>query len=91
MPTEDLEEAREIFPFNADNAYHLPTPYNAFGAAAILAEGLEISDKGRPIAEIVPKSSAEPSWLGFMKDTGKIVGDIVSPAESIEAWEVLLQ
>ena len=42
-----------------------------------------ISDKGKPIAKIVPISSAEPSWLGCMKDTGKIVGDIVSPAESM--------
>lgn len=50
-----------------------------------------ISDKGKPIAKIVPISSAEPSWLGCMKDTGKIVGDIVSPAESIDAWEVLSQ
>lgn len=49
-----------------------------------------ISDKGRPIAKIVPVSSAEQSWLGCMKGTGKIVGDIVSPAESIDAWEVLL-
>jgi prevent-host-death family protein len=43
-----------------------------------------ISDKGKPIAKIVPISSAEPSWLGCMKDTGKIVGDIVSPAESMD-------
>jgi hypothetical protein len=38
---EDLDEAREIFPFEAGKTYYLPTPYNAFGAAAILAEGLE--------------------------------------------------
>ena len=48
-----------------------------------------ISDKGKPIAKIVPVSSARPSWLGCMKDTGKIVGDIVSPAEDLQAWEVL--
>ena len=48
-----------------------------------------ISDKGKPIAKIVPVSSVEQSWLGCMKDTGKIIGDIVSPAENIEAWEVL--
>lgn len=75
--------------FEAGKTYYLPTPYNAFDAAAILAEGLESPDTGKPIAEIVPMSSAEPSWLGCMKDTGRIVGDIVSPAESIEAWEVL--
>lgn len=50
-----------------------------------------ISDKGKPIAKIVPISSAQPSWLGCMKDTGKILGDIMSPAESMETWEVLSQ
>ena len=50
-----------------------------------------ISDKGKPIAKIVPVSSSEQSWLGCMKDKGMIVGDIVSPAESTEAWEVLSQ
>lgn len=49
-----------------------------------------ISDKGRPIAKIVPVSSAEQSWLGCMKGTGRIVGDNVSPAENFDAWEVLL-
>lgn len=38
---EDLEEAREIFPFEAGKTYYLPTPYKVFGAAAILAESLE--------------------------------------------------
>lgn len=50
-----------------------------------------ISDKGKPLVKIVPISSAHRSWLGCMKDTGKIIGDIVSPVESIEAWEVLSQ
>ncbi len=50
-----------------------------------------ISDKGKPIAKIVPVSSTEQSWLGCMKGTGKIVGDIVSPADSTEASEVLSQ
>lgn len=38
---EDLEEARDIFPFEPGKSYYMPTPYSAFGAAAILAEGLE--------------------------------------------------
>jgi antitoxin (DNA-binding transcriptional repressor) of toxin-antitoxin stability system len=48
-----------------------------------------ISDKGKPIAKIMPVSSTGQSWLGCMKDTGRVVGDIVSPAESTEAWQVL--
>lgn len=38
---EDLEAVRDIFPFETGNAYYLPTPYNAFGVAAILADCLE--------------------------------------------------
>lgn len=54
-------------------------------------KSLLISDKGKPIAKIVPISSAEQPWIGCMKGTGKIVGDIMSPAESLEAWDVLSQ
>ena len=50
-----------------------------------------ISDKGKLLVKIVPVSSSGQSWLGCMKDTGKIIDDIVSPAESMEAWEVLSQ
>ena len=50
-----------------------------------------ITDKGKLLVKIVPVSSSGQSWLGCMKDTGKIIGDIVSPAESTEAWEVLSQ
>jgi prevent-host-death family protein len=48
-----------------------------------------ISDKGKPLAKIVPVSFANQSWLGCMKGSGKIIDDIVSPAENIEAWEVM--
>jgi prevent-host-death family protein len=46
---------------------------------------------GKPVAEIVPPSPrARPDdWLGCMKDEGRIVGDIVSPASEESDWEVL--
>jgi len=31
----------------------------------------------------------QESWLGCMRGTGRITGDIVSPAEDTDAWEVL--
>ena len=37
---EELEVTQEIFPFEAGKTYDLPTPYNSFGAAAILAEAM---------------------------------------------------
>lgn len=40
-----------------------------------------ISDKGKFLVKIIPLPDSEnDSWLGCMKDTGKIVGDIISPA-----------
>ncbi len=41
----ELEEAREIFPFEPGKTYDLPTPHNSFGAAAILAEDLVAEQK----------------------------------------------
>lgn len=46
---------------------------------------------GKPIAEIVPPSVSErpASWLGSMVGTGEILGDIVSPALTLEEWGIL--
>jgi PHD/YefM family antitoxin component YafN of YafNO toxin-antitoxin module len=39
-----------------------------------------ISDRGKLLVKIVPLSYPErDSWLGCMRGTGKITGDIVSP------------
>lgn len=53
-------------------------------------ESVLISRKGKFLAKIVPFSFSEKkSWLGCMSGTGRIVGDIISPAENISVWEVL--
>ncbi|MGH9417620.1 MAG: type II toxin-antitoxin system Phd/YefM family antitoxin [Terriglobales bacterium] len=45
---------------------------------------------GHPVAEIVPVSQAdESSWIGRMAGTGRILGDIVSPASDPDDWEAL--
>jgi prevent-host-death family protein len=46
---------------------------------------------GKPIAEIIPAPPPErpASWLGCMRGTGRIEGDIVSPAADEQDWEVL--
>jgi prevent-host-death family protein len=46
---------------------------------------------GKPVAEVIPPSSevGSASWIGSMKDSMKIVGDIVSPANAETDWEVL--
>jgi len=45
----------------------------------------------KPVAEVVPPSVPDrpANWLGSMAGTGRIVGDIVSPASDSEDWEVL--
>ena len=46
---------------------------------------------GEPLAEIVAPSPPEDDapWLGSMKGTARIVGDIVAPASEPEDWEAL--
>jgi hypothetical protein len=50
---------------------------------------------GKPVAEIVPPSpdAGQKSWIGSMKDTMDIIGDIVSPVideKDIEAERLKL-
>ena len=46
---------------------------------------------GKPLAEVRPPSPSKvnKNWLGCMEGTGKILGDIVSPASDESDWEVL--
>lgn len=42
---EDLDAAQAIGPFERGKTYELPTPYNMFGAAQILADAIRDNDK----------------------------------------------
>lgn len=46
---------------------------------------------GKPVAEVVPPSQPdrEDGWLGCMRESGRVVGDIVSPLGKDEDWESL--
>jgi antitoxin (DNA-binding transcriptional repressor) of toxin-antitoxin stability system len=52
---------------------------------------LLVTRKGEPIALITPPPPPPKpkSWLGCLKDTIKITGDVVSPASDEKDWEVL--
>jgi len=64
--------------------------YSIIDAVIHSHQPILISDKGRFLVKIVPFAYSEPeSWLGCMRGTGKITGDIISPAEDTHAWEVL--
>lgn len=51
---------------------------------------LRVTRFGKPIAEIVPPSpdSASDDWLGSMRGSLKIKGDIVGPTGDLVAWDV---
>jgi prevent-host-death family protein len=51
---------------------------------------IRVTRFGKPIAEVVPPSPAQVSdWMGSMKDSIEIRGDIVSPANEESDWEAL--
>jgi prevent-host-death family protein len=51
---------------------------------------IRVTRFGKPIAEVVPPShETGHSWIGSMKDSMKINGDIVSPANDESDWEAL--
>ncbi len=52
---------------------------------------IRITRHGKPIAEVVPpvRTVDRSSWISSMKDTIIIKGDILSPANDQDEWELL--
>lgn len=52
---------------------------------------IRITRFDKPVAEVVPPTVVmdRDAWIGSMKGTMKITGDIVSPANDEDEWEVL--
>lgn len=50
-----------------------------------------ITRRGEPIAEVIPPSTATAGdgWLGAMRGTAAITGDLVAPSVAPAEWEVL--
>ena len=50
-----------------------------------------VTRRGEPIAQILPPPPPErpKALLGSFRGTGRILGDILSPAASEEEWEAL--
>ena len=46
---------------------------------------------GQPVAEVLPPSAYSPpeDWIGSMRSSGEIKGNIVDPVASPEDWEAL--
>ena len=52
---------------------------------------IRVTRHGKPLAEVVPFSPVpnRANWIGSMKGKMEIIGDIVSPANDEDEWEVL--
>jgi prevent-host-death family protein len=52
---------------------------------------IRITRFGKPVAEVVPPTEVmdRDKWIGSMKNTMRITGDIISPANDKDEWEVL--
>ena len=52
---------------------------------------IRVTRHGKPVADVVPPAPVfdRSAWIGSMKDTIVIKGDIISPADDEDDWEVL--
>jgi prevent-host-death family protein len=49
-------------------------------------ETVIITKRGKPVAKLVPVGAEKDEIFGFLAGQGRIVGDVVSPAFSLEEW-----
>jgi prevent-host-death family protein len=52
-------------------------------------EPIRITRHGKPVAEIVPPGPVmdRGAWIGSLRGTVEILGDIISPATDKDEWE----
>jgi len=52
---------------------------------------LRVTRFGKPVADVVPPSPDPPQreWLGSLRGTLEIRGDIVAPSSELVTWEAL--
>jgi prevent-host-death family protein len=62
---------------------------NFLNQAQTTGEILTITQNGIPCATISPIKKSKRAAIGAMKNTGKIVGDIVEPTANLVTWDVL--
>ena len=54
-------------------------------------QSVRVTRRGQPMAEIVPVASAsnDATWLGSLRNSIRVHGDIVSSVVDADDWEVL--
>ena len=53
---------------------------------------IRVTRHGKPVADVVSPAGVvvdRDAWIGSMKDSVKILGDIISPASDPGEWEAL--
>lgn len=52
---------------------------------------IRVTRFGKPVAEIVPPTAVmdRAKWMGSLKDSMEILGDIIAPANDGDEWECL--
>ena len=52
-------------------------------------EPIRVTRHGKPVAEVVPPTPTvdRSKWIGSLKGTVEILGDIISPAMDKDEWE----
>ena len=52
---------------------------------------LRVTRFGKPVADIVPPAPdrPQPGWLGSLRGTAKIVGDITVPSSELASWDLM--
>jgi prevent-host-death family protein len=52
---------------------------------------LRVTRFGKPVADIVPASPERPpsEWMGSMRGTLEIRGDVLAPSSELAPWEAL--
>ena len=52
-------------------------------------ESVVITKRGKPVAKLVPADNGKRDFIGRLEGVFRIVGDIESPVEPPQAWEVM--
>lgn len=53
----------------------------------VSGEAILITKRGKPVAQLLPPPETRPDeWLGAMRDSGEITGDLVAPAADPGEW-----
>ena len=51
-------------------------------------ETVVITERGKPVAKLVPINTDQDEIFGFLAGKGTVIGDVISPALTPEDWDL---